>query len=263
MYPGRARTARDMGWRALLWREYRKQHTPFAVVTRDGVELRGVHLKHDHATLLIYCHGFLGGKNYAKHWVELLAADVDVIAFDFRGHGESGGATTLGEKELFDLDAVMAYARSFHYARTILMGSSMGGAVVIRYAAEASDVDGVITMGAFAHQRFSPFAMGGLTLLQLPFSKQVVQLSFATRMAQTRFAFAPRDYIARISPRPLLVLHGGFDPLIPTSHARELYAGAGEPKQLHIIPHGPHDLENLNARTKERIVEWLEEFDYV
>ena len=189
--------------------------------------------------------------------------DVDVIAFDFRGHGESGGATTLGAKELLDLDAVMAYARGFKYARTILMGSSMGGAVALRYVAEASNVDGLITMGAFAHQRFSILAMGGLTLLQLPFSKQIVRRSFATRMAQTRFAFAPRDYIARISPRPLLILHGEFDPLIPTSHARELHARAGEPKQLSILKRGGHDLENLNARTQGRILQWLEELDYV
>jgi uncharacterized protein len=270
IHPGRLRSVRQAGLRAPWWREYDKSHSPFQAITRDGVELRGVYL-HANAsagrprTLLIYCHGFLSGKNYAavKHWVELLADELDIITFDFRGHGESGGATTLGDREGLDLAAIVRYARQFSYDRLVVMGSSMGGAVVIRYAAETAEVDGVITMGAFAHERFSVYAMSGMGLLQLPFSKQVLRRAYATRVEKTRFSFAPRDYVGRISPRPLLLLHGEFDRLVPTSHARELYNQAGEPKRLDILRRGGHDLENLNARTRARIMEWLKGLGYV
>ncbi|MBI4671675.1 MAG: alpha/beta fold hydrolase [Chloroflexi bacterium] len=260
-FPSRARRARDAGLRVLLWREYAKPHTPFTVVTRDGVQVRGVHLNDDHATLLIYCHGFLSGKNYLhiQRWAELLADDMDVITFDFRGHGESGGATTLGENELLDLDAVAQYAQRFGYQRIIVMGSSMGGAVAIRYAADSTRVDGVITLGAFAHGRFSIWALSGLGLLQIPLSRAVIRHAYATRIERARPPYAPRDFVSQISPRPLLILHGEYDNLIPLSHARALYANAQEPKQLYVIPRGAHDLENLNGQTKQHVLKWMEE----
>lgn len=257
---GRHLTYRDAGVRALLWREYTKPHSLFSVRTRDGVEIRGVHLQSDFPTLLVYCHGFLGGKNYAhiQRWTQMLAEDMDVIVFDFRGHGESGGATTLGDKEVLDLDAVLNYAARFGYARVTVMGSSMGGAVAIRYTAEAQQqVDAVITMGAFAHKRFSPMAMAGLGLLRWSASRRVMHHTYTTRIERAQPPYDPRDFVANLCPRPYLVIHGEYDPLIPLAHARELFACAREPKILYVIRHGGHDMENLNAATKRVITAWL------
>lgn len=249
-----------MNARRLWWREYGAA-LPFQLQTADGIQVHGVHLKHDHTTLLIYCHGFLSGKNYLpiQRWVELLSDDLDVIAFDFRGHGESGGATTLGDKELLDLDAVTDYAQAFHYQRIVLMGSSMGGAVSIRYAADDERVNAVVTLGAFAHGRFSRMALGGLRLLKIPLTRAVMRHAYATRIERAQPPYAPRDFVSMISPRPLLVIHGELDTLIPLSHAHELYDNAREPKELYVIPRGSHDLDNLNIKTKYHIMEWLRE----
>lgn len=250
---------RDRGVRALFWRSYTKPFTPFRVTTSDGIPLRGIHLHNDFETLLIYCHGFSSGKNFLNipHLAEMLSSELDVIVFDFRGHGESGGETTFGAKELFDLDAVMEYAKRFGYRRIILMGSSMGGAISIRYAADSPDVDAVITMGAFAHKRFSMMAMAGLGVLKWSFSRRVMGSAWLTRIERAQPAYEPRDFVARISPRPLLLLHGEHDPLIPLSHARDLFARAREPKTLHIIRRGGHDLENINQPTIILIMNWL------
>lgn len=261
LHYGRPLTARDAGVRALWWREYSQPHTEFRVVSADGVEIRGVHLRGGFSTLLIYCHGFSTGKNYfhVQRWAQRLAQDMDVIAFDFRGHGESGGATTFGEKEPLDLEAVVQYAKRFGYQRIVLMGSSMGGATAVRYAADSKDVDAVITMGAFANKQFSFVAMMGLGVLKWSVSRRVIDRTTPTRIERAAPPYNPRDFVGRISPRPLLVLHGELDPLIPLSHARELLEYAGEPKTLEIIPRGGHDVENLNARTKTRIMRWLAE----
>lgn len=256
---GQELSRRDFGVRALFWRAYTKPCTPFRVITTDGVQVRGIHLQNDFETLLIYCHGFSSGKNFLRipHLAEMLSSEMDVIVFDFRGHGESGGATTFGEKEIFDLDAVMQYAKGFGYRRIILMGSSMGGAITIRYAADSPDVDAAITMGAFAHKQFSPIAMAGLGVLKWSVSRTVMRSAWLTRIERAQPAYAPRDFVARISPRPLLLLHGESDPLIPLSHARELFAAAREPKTLFVIPRGGHDLENMNQPTLARIIKWL------
>lgn len=186
----------------------------------------------------------------------MLAEDFDALAFDFRGHGDSQGGTTLGEQEVEDVGAVVNYAKQFDYRRVILMGSSMGGAVAIRYAGTHEDVDGVVTIGAFAHGNFSSIALQGLRLLELPVTHRLLRELRRTRIRSYESRSAPADVVENISPRPLLLIHGERDPLIPVSHARELYARAREPKQLIVIPRGSHDIPNLNRRTKEWIVEW-------
>ncbi len=245
------------------WHDYVKPHEPFKVTTRDGVALRGVHLRNENDTLLIYCHGFLSSKNFiaVPRFVELLAEDADVIAFDFRGHGESEGASTLGERELLDIDAVLDYARGFDYRRILLLGSSMGGAAAIRYGASSPDVAGVVTIGAFARGEFSFAAGRALKFFDWQVTHSVVRAARRTRVASIALPSAPIDVVQRLSPRPLLLIHGRLDPLVPVRHAHELYAQAREPKKLIVIPRGSHDIPNLNRQTKEWIVTWIKETD--
>ena len=51
---------------------------------------------------------------------------------------------------------------------------------------------------------------------------------------------APADDAARLSPRPLLLIHGALDTHTPPSQSEELYAAAHEPKQLWIVPGAGH-----------------------
>jgi pimeloyl-ACP methyl ester carboxylesterase len=241
------------------WREYRKPHQRFSVTTRDGVGLQGVHIDNGHETLVVYCHGFLSSKNFlaVPRFMEMLSEDVDVIAFDFRGHGESGGASTLGERECSDVDAVVDYARAEGYRRIFLAGSSMGGAVAIRYAADSQEIAGVVTVGAFARGEFSYAARKALEFFDWPVTHTLVQAARRTRVESTALGSAPADVVHKLSPRPLLLIHGEYDLLVPVHHAFELYERAGDPKELVVIPRASHDIANLNRKTKERIIDWI------
>ncbi len=53
---------------------------------------------------------------------------------------------------------------------------------------------------------------------------------------------APVRWVAGIAPRPLLLLHGSLDELIPVEQAWELYRAGGEPKEIHIIQGAGHKL---------------------
>ena len=55
-----------------------------------------------------------------------------MVTFDFRGHGRSGGLSTLGDREINDLDVAVAYARELGYQRVAAVGFSMGGSIVLR-----------------------------------------------------------------------------------------------------------------------------------
>jgi fermentation-respiration switch protein FrsA (DUF1100 family) len=68
-------------------------------------------------------------------------------------------------------------------------------------------------------------------------------------------AFDPIEVVARIAPRPLLLIHGENDELINARHARLLYARAGEPKELWILRGLPHcrGLESAYEAYRDRI----------
>lgn len=57
------------------------------------------------------------------------------MTFSFRGHGRSGGRSTVGDKEVLDLEAAVEWARSLGHSRVVTVGFSMGGSVVLRHAA--------------------------------------------------------------------------------------------------------------------------------
>jgi putative redox protein len=72
-------------------------------------------------------------------------------------------------------------------------------------------------------------------------------------------ALSPVRTVDRISPRPLLLVHGDADDVVPVSHAHELYDKAGEPKDLRIIGGAGHRLRHV-PEAVDIAKEWLEKF---
>ncbi len=242
---------------------YRCRHRRFSIETTDGVRLAAVRL--DNAggdVVVIYAHGFLSSKNTraVPGFLEALARRIDVIAFDFRGHGESTGRVTFGAGELVDLDCLVRHARALGYRQVITVGSSMGGATVLRHAGLVGGVDGVATIGAFAVGR--PFSRPVTALaMHLAFhsapGRAWLRWAFGTRVGRRDVEIAqPIDLVERIAPTPLLLIHGAWDPLIPWREAAALFARAGEPKEIAIIPRGGHDHPLLNPTTAARLDDW-------
>ena len=69
-----------------------------------------------------------------------------VVTFDFRGHGRSGGLSTLGDKEINDLDVAVRYARELGYRGSSPSGSRWAASVVLRQAALRRGVDAVVSV---------------------------------------------------------------------------------------------------------------------
>src|SRR2546422_1895174 len=131
---------------ALLSRSYRMPAEPFQVTTEDGVRLVGHRLGHGDVAL-VFCHGFLGWHRKPRlvPFQEELARRFTVYAFDFRGHGRSGGRSTFGLDEVHDVDAVVRLARGEGHGRVVTFGGSMGGIAVIRHAPLLDGVGGVVS----------------------------------------------------------------------------------------------------------------------
>jgi alpha-beta hydrolase superfamily lysophospholipase len=54
--------------------------------------------------------------------------------------------------------------------------------------------------------------------------------------AEALIDFRPEEHIGRIAPRPVLLVHGAADRLVPVEESRELFGHAGSPRRLEILP---------------------------
>ncbi len=70
---------------------------------------------------------------------------IDVISFDFRGHGKSSGFYTFSALEQKDLDVVIKYAQD-RYDNVYLMGFSLGAMICLNYATLVGGIKKVIAV---------------------------------------------------------------------------------------------------------------------
>ncbi|WP_374493945.1 alpha/beta hydrolase [Streptomyces sp. ICN903] len=109
---------------------------------------------------IVVAHGFTGSleRPAVRRVSQVFARHADVVTFSFRGHGRSGGRSTVGDREVLDLAAAVRWARSLGHSAVATAGFSMGGSVVLRHAAlhraepagaayGAGDADGTGTDG--------------------------------------------------------------------------------------------------------------------
>lgn len=74
--------------------------------------------------------------------------------------------------------------------------------------------------------------------------------------------FSAEDWVGKIAPRPLLLIHGEKDTMVRFEEADALFANAGEPKELYVIPDINHAevYEPRNAEVYADVIAKLLEF---
>jgi hypothetical protein len=65
------------------------------------------------------------------------------------------------------------------------------------------------------------------------------------------------DLAPQLSPRPLLLVHGLADEILPDTCSRNIYARAQEPKDLRRYPGCRHGLDECREQVDEEVVGWL------
>ncbi|MDB5298050.1 MAG: peptidase family, catalytic domain protein, partial [Phycisphaerales bacterium] len=190
---------------------------------------------------VILCHGLGAGKgNQLALARDLVPNGYNVLAFDFRAHGDSGGQlASFGDLERQDVLGAVRWVRANRQGqsrRLFGLGVSMGGAALLAAAGDQSDdgraIDAVAVFSTY--DTFTALADAMLDRHFVPpfgwLAKRVgVPLASAHVGADLR-AFNPAAAANRIAPRPLMVVHGRGDALIPFDAAVRLYDGASQPK---------------------------------
>jgi pimeloyl-ACP methyl ester carboxylesterase len=221
------------------------------LMTQDGERLAALHVpgpvEPERPLAVVVAHGFTGSidKPAVKAVVDALAGHAGVVAFDFRGHGGSSGQSTLGDKEILDLDAAVRHARVLGYADVVTCGWSMGGSVVLRHAAllrpdAGMGVDAVVSVSAVSRWFYRDTKpMRRLHwAVESRLGRLVARHAFRTRITSAGWDQVPEspvEVVGRIAPIPVLLVHGDADHYFPVEHPEALFAAANEPKELWLL----------------------------
>ncbi len=185
-----------------------------------------------------------------------------VVTFSFRGHGRSGGRSTVGDREVLDLAAAVRWARALGHERVATVGFSMGGSVVLRHAALPDGPDAVVSVSAPARWYYRGTASMRRVhwLITRPEGRLLGRCAFRTRIHHRDWdpvPLSPVESVPLIAPTPLLVVHGDSDGYFPTDHPAMLAAAAGENGELWLERGMGHAENAASAELLARVGEWV------
>jgi pimeloyl-ACP methyl ester carboxylesterase len=239
---------------------------PVEFPTEDGLQLSGSYLRartNERAGVFVYCHEFLSDRWSFQPYIDPLRdRGFDIFTFDFRNHGTSDREPGYGpmhwasDREVRDLRAALAYLRSrpdHDPAGFGLVGVSRGGTTALLVTPAERDVWGVITDGAFpTKETMVSYSVRWTELyVKSPFLRRLMPRWLyhvlacsgrrqSERRLNCRFPDVERA-VARLAPRPWLMIHGGRDTYISPAIVRSLFRRGNGPKELWLVPDAKHN----------------------
>lgn len=227
--------------------------------------------------LVIMAHGFTDDKTgdnrlFVKFARKAARAGIAVLRFDFAGSGDSEGEfseVTL-DSEIEDLKSAVDFAYNLSEidnSRINLIGYSLGGAVSIALAAIDQRIKSFIGWASVS----SPKATFQRILGRKTFSLIKKNCLIACKNGEKQFylrkgffdsiiGFDPLQEINKISPRPVLLIHGSTDRKVLQGQTRLLFRNALEPKKIQFIQGAGHSFaffeEDLFEVTLRHLMKW-------
>jgi len=200
--------------------------------TADGLTLRGWYyptLEHRHLIVLI--HG-MGGcwDEMAMLGGDLHRQGYDTLLFDLRGHGLSDPSRlTMGRRERADIRAVMAWAsrQGFDPEHVGWLGYSMGASTLLMEAAQNPNIRVAVVDSPYGnlpellkkqltkHSHLPSWFNPGILL--------AAQMAYGVRTND----LVPTRSALRWGNRPLMLIHGEADSIVPVQQARALARALG------------------------------------
>lgn len=186
--------------------------------------------------VIVQFHG--NGQNLTTHFLSLYEApghDLAYLAFDYRGYGQSEGSPEPKGVIKDGIAAIRWMHDKYPDKPLIVFAQSLGGAIAIKAVTQLKNeipISLFIVDSSFYDYRAAAatmFKQSLLTYLLHPLAWAIVDNEES-----------PIDDIPKISPIPLIVVHGNKDRILNESLGRKLFDLAKEPKEFWLIPGGQH-----------------------
>lgn len=218
--------------------------------------------------LVCLCHGIPaerpdpGDRGYPLLAERICHQGFATFLFNFRGTGtSSGNFDILGWTR--DLKAVIDYLFTLpkiDKSHLSLLGFSAGAAVSVYVSAQDKRVSSVATCACPAEFTFLTEVDDPSSIIDHFRKISIIRdKDFPHSTEEWLSGFrqvSPVKHVAKIAPRPLLLVHGNQDELVDVSHAHQLYDTAGEPKQIIIVDGAGHSLRQ-NDTAMATVIDWL------
>lgn len=210
--------------------------------TKDKIDIAINYYSNGHDEIVIVAPGWCMTKDSKafSEISEMFSKNFDVISFDFRGHGKSGGMFTFTARELMDIDAVIRFVRKSKYKKIYLAGFSLGAAMSIIYASKSRYIDKVIAVSAptefdkIENQMWKKEAWGE-TFKKFELDRFASIRPYPIPLKKIN----PIDVVGKIKV-PTLFVAGEKDPTVHPWHTKELYEKATCQKEYKEYKNGCH-----------------------
>lgn len=242
---------------------------PVSFPAYDGLPLQGLLVRAppdmERRGLVIFAHEFCSDMySCARYCRPLRDAGYDILAFDFRGHGQSEcppGYTPrqwVTDRDLDDMRGAAAFAEAWleqhgYPPELGAFGISRGACAALLIAHENPRIAAIVCDGAFSTDSTIEYFMKRWAYIfarvrvvyenHPPVFWRFLRWSMfhvARREFNCRFP-SVRKAIQRMTPRPIFFIHGEKDSYLPVEQSCKLYALAGQPKYLWVALGARHN----------------------
>ena len=237
----------------------------------DGLKLKGQLFipEKTPCPVLCLCHGMPRGdtadpndRGYVGLADRFTEEGFLTVIFNFRGSGESEGNFDI-RGWTHDLKVVLEHICNMKEAEQgniTLMGFSAGAAVAIYVAAQDQRVSSIIACACPDTSRLAKNRELAQTVIADYRKMGVIKdANFPPSLQSWMQGFAEiysDKWIDKLSPRPILIIHGDKDDVVSPNSAFNLYERAGEPKEIMIVKGAGHRLR-ISEQAMDHALDWL------
>ena len=198
---------------------------------------------------MVIVHGAGSAKENHADFGRLCAANGwAAVSYDQRGHGES--EDDMAPAALADVGrmaALLAAVDGVDGGCVCARGSSMGGWLAIEAAAVDPAIAGVIAICPASEDGLRRGIRAGR------FDMRADAAALDAWLGEHDL----RDAAAQVTPKPLVLLHARGDEQVPSAWSEELYARAGDPRRIVVVPGGHHRSVQHDPELQVTALGWL------
>ena len=231
------------------------------LLTKDSIKIAVNYYKNGFDSVVILAPGWFMTKDSKsfKEMSKFFSSKFDILAMDFRGHGNSSGFYTFTRKEINDLTAVVDFAKA-NYKKIYLIGFSLGGALVLNYAANDESITKVIAVSAPTCFEKIENKMWKKEAWIPTFQKCEIKRWLSIRPSLFFGKMVkPIDVVKNIKC-PTLFIAGEKDPTVCSWHTQKLFEAATCQKKYELFMDCNH-AEDLFIQDREKFIklctDWL------